>query len=364
MGDLMKASRKLGRFCMLALCAALLVGALALTTGAQGVTDVTAQLSPQMTIRVDGVAQTFYNASGGEVHPIVYRGTTYLPLRAVGELMGKNVNWDQSTLTVTLDGTRDTARVSGTPDRTAQTRNVSAQLRPDFTIVVDGVKRNFTDANGQAVYPLLYQGSTYLPLRAVGELMGKQVAWDSGSNTVTLSGGSLVTDADSFTPTVTPSTPPTATTPPGNAKLTADEAKAKALAHAGLKADQVIFVKHRLEKEDGRLVYDVEFYTSGKEYDYEIDANTGAVISYDYDAENYDAKQDSGNYLSEAKIKEIALAQVPGAKTSDVVKVKLDKDDGRTQYEVKIIKGGMEYEFEIDAVTGTILEQDAEPVDD
>lgn len=356
----MKISRKVGRFCMLALSVALLAGALALTTGAQGATEVTAQLSPQMTIRVDGTARAFYNASGTEVYPIVYRGTTYLPLRAVGELMGKNVNWDQATLTVTLAGVRATAGVTGTPDPDARSRSVTAQLRPDFTIVVDGAKRSFTDVSGQAVYPLLYQGSTYLPLRAVGELMGKEVVWDGTSNTVTLSGNSLVTDADSFNPSAMPTAVPT----PGTAKLTVDEAKAKALAHAGLKADQVTFVKQKLDWEDGRLVYEVEFYTAGKEYDYEIDANTGAVVSYDYDAEHYDAGKDSGGYLGEARAKEIALAQVSGATASDVVKIKLDKDDGRAQYEIKIVKNGMEYEFEIDAVTGGILEQDVEPVDD
>lgn len=66
------------------------------------------------------------------------------------------------------------------------------------------------------------------------------------------------------------------------------EGKAKeiALNHAGLTEDQVTFVRSRLDWEDGRQVYDVEFYTSDyKEYDYEIDATTGEVLSYDYDAE-------------------------------------------------------------------------------
>ena len=92
-----------------------------------------------------------------------------------------------STLTVTIGGARTTADVTGTPDATAKESNVTAELRPDFTIVVDGTVRTFQDVNGNTVYPMLYNGSTYLPVRAVGELMGKTVSWNGSTQTVTLS---------------------------------------------------------------------------------------------------------------------------------------------------------------------------------
>ena len=41
-----------------------------------------------------------------------------------------------------------------------------------------------------------------------------------------------------------------------------------------------------------------------------------------------------------------------------VVKCQFDWDDGRAQYEVEIRNGWTEYEFEIDAVTGTIFSRD------
>src|SRR5699024_11471001 len=93
-----KLSRRLAAFL---LCAVVTVGALTMAAGAAG-SDVTAQLSPDVTVTVDGAAQTFYNVNGDEVHPILYSGTTYLPVRAIGRLMGKNVNWVATTQNVLL----------------------------------------------------------------------------------------------------------------------------------------------------------------------------------------------------------------------------------------------------------------------
>ena len=153
-----------------------------------------------------------------------------------------------------------------------------------------------------------------------------------------------------------------------SAALTADQAKNKALAHAGLKANQVTFVKSKLDWDDGHQVYDVEFYTSDyKEYDYEIDASTGEVVSYDFDAEGY-APPATGNgqsgTITADQAKEKALSQVPGATVSDIWEFETDYDDGRLQYEGKIYYNGMEYEFEIDGYSGAIRSWDAESMFD
>ena len=192
----MKATALTKKLGALVLCGTLLAGAL--TIPAAALSRVNAQISPYLTILVDGTERTFYNVNGQEVQPILYGGTTYLPVRAIGELMGKNVDWNESTRTVTLAGTRTTAAVTGTPDTAARTASVTAEIRDDFTIIVDGQTRTFYDAAGNRVYPLLYGGSTYLPLRAIGELMGKTVSWDGATSTASLTGGTLVTDADSF----------------------------------------------------------------------------------------------------------------------------------------------------------------------
>ena len=195
----MQKSRK--RLGALALATAMMLGALPLTAAAPNqVTTVTGEMRPQVSVMVDGVERDFYNAQGQQVYAVFYDGTHYLPVRAIGELMGKNVNWDQSTLTISLTAPRTTGTVQGTPGTAAQAQSIQMENRPDFTILVEGEKKSFKDAQGHAVYPMLYQGTTYLPVRAIGELMGKNVSWNSQSAVITLgsSSGSLVTDADSF----------------------------------------------------------------------------------------------------------------------------------------------------------------------
>ena len=316
--------------------------------GAADVERVSAQLRPDFVIVIDGAERTFYNASGSEVHPIFYRGTTYLPVRAIGELMGRDVDWNQSTLTVTLTAPRTAASTAGTPDATAQRQDITAEVRPDFTIVVDGTKRTFTEENGDVVYPILYRGTTYLPVRAIGNLMGKTVAWDGTTRTVTLSGDSLVTDADSFSGGGTGGSDGGKGTP-----IDAGEAKRLALAHAGLQASQVTFLHVKPEWENGRQVYDVEFYTADKEYDYEIDAATGEVLKYDYEVES--ALPAPGSAITLEKARELALGKVPGAKAGDIVEIDLDRENGVLVYEIEILYNNVEYDCEINASTGEVL---------
>ena len=186
--------------------------------------------------------------------------------------------------------------------------------------------------------------------------------------------------ADSTQPDTTASgatTTPVQTTPSTNASTgTVDEAKAQeiALAHAGVKAADATITKSKLDYDDGRQVYEIEFTVSSgtgyTEYDYEIDAATGKIVSYDYDAESYTPSQSTNTNananvkISEATAKQTALARVSGATEKDIYEWKLDYDDGRPEYEGKIIYGGTEYEFTIDANTGAIIEWDMESIYD
>ncbi|MCD8152988.1 MAG: PepSY domain-containing protein [Clostridiales bacterium] len=56
-----------------------------------------------------------------------------------------------------------------------------------------------------------------------------------------------------------------------------------ALNKAGLSASDVTFQKAMLERDDGIMVYDIEFYNGYTEYECTINASTGTIIEYDMD---------------------------------------------------------------------------------
>jgi len=62
-----------------------------------------------------------------------------------------------------------------------------------------------------------------------------------------------------------------------------EKAKETALKQAGLKADDVVFEMVRLEKDDGVWVYEVDFRQGRTEYDAEISATDGTILSWDVD---------------------------------------------------------------------------------
>lgn len=65
--------------------------------------------------------------------------------------------------------------------------------------------------------------------------------------------------------------------------LTREQAEAIALEHAGFTADQVSYLRTEYEIDDGIPQYEVSFHEGRWEYDYEINAETGAILSYDRD---------------------------------------------------------------------------------
>lgn len=225
--------------------------------------------------------------------------------------------------------------------------NRTIQVEDGIKITLNGSDMTPRDVTGKVVPVFLYEGTTYVPARAISEALGLNVSFNSATRTVVLSNKSS-----------------TGTTSQGTAQsgyITADRAKEIALADAGLSASSVVFIRAQQDWEDGRAVYEVEFYSGNTEYDYEIDAITGAIRSADRDVEGFTVPTTSTSSSTAAisvdRAKQIALAEVPGG---TVFKCQLDRDDGRLVYEVEVYSGSTEYDFEIDAQTGAIISRDVD----
>ena len=77
------------------------------------------------------------------------------------------------------------------------------------------------------------------------------------------------------------------------------------LEHAGVAAADTVFINVELDYDDGMRVYDVEFFSGNKEYDYKIDAASGAILGFDFDVEWYTVSSKASDYIGEAKAKQI-----------------------------------------------------------
>lgn len=230
-----------------------------------------------------------------------------------------------AALAVTACMLMGAAAVSG------QSKDVIATLRPDITLKINGTAYTVRDSKGNEVSPLLYDGTTYVPLAALGRMLDAEVTWDEETKTVSVRDQSTADDL-----------------------IGEEKAKQIALDHAGVSASKATFLQVRLDWDDGRQEYEVEFWAGNTEYDYEIDAITGDIRGYDRDIENYEipSSGQSGKYISQEKAKRLAQDRAPNA---TLVKIELDYDDGRAVYEGELRDGAWEYEFEIDAATGEFI---------
>ena len=110
------------------------------------------------------------------------------------------------------------------------------------------------------------------------------------------------------------------------------------------------------------------------EYDYEIDANSGNILSFDNEVEYRSAGQGAGaagsqgvatgDYIAQDAAKQAALSHA-GIAEGDCTKmsVEMEYNSSPVHYEVEFTSGGMEYSYRIDATTGDVLFSETE-IDD
>lgn len=148
-----------------------------------------------------------------------------------------------------------------------------------------------------------------------------------------------------------------------NVGISEEKAKKIALKDAGVKESEVSHIRIKLDEDDGVQEYEVDFYAGNKEYDYDINASDGTIRSKDTEIEDDFTEEASADVaISKKEAVKKALSKVNGATESDV-RIHLDRDDGKLVYEGSIIHNKMEYDFEIDANTGNIIEWESESVD-
>lgn len=168
-----------------------------------------------------------------------------------------------------------------------------------------------------------------------------------------------------------------------SAYIGVEAAKSAAFAHAGLDASQVTMGEVDFDYEDGRMVYELEFYANGAEYEYDIDASTGAVVKFSQEGGRTQTSSSVGSGGASGSAPSgsgggTAQTGTGGGSASDIgseaalaaalshagvsqdqvydLEVKREYDDGRLEYEIEFKTGGWEYEYTISAADGAILD--------
>lgn len=150
---------------------------------------------------------------------------------------------------------------------------------------------------------------------------------------------------------------------PGTQDIGEDAALQAALEAAGVSESDASRLRISKDRDDGRVVYEIRFDVDQTEYDYDVLASDGQILSSDVELRNDDRDDDDDRNrgsnadvaISREEAIDIALAKVSGATESDI-RIELDHDDGRYKYEGDIIYERVEYDFEIDANSGDVLE--------
>lgn len=157
-------------------------------------------VKPDVTVKVDGVQQSFRNSQGQAVYPLIYRGAAYLPIRASSALMKEPVEWDKASKTIfigkTLSNPNKSMGIISTAAAVAVSESAildmpkptmeSAYLKPDLLVMYDFVIQAFQDVNEETIYPIVYNGSAYLPIRSISKLMNAPIEWDGKTKTISI----------------------------------------------------------------------------------------------------------------------------------------------------------------------------------
>lgn len=152
------------------------------------------------------------------------------------------------------------------------------------------------------------------------------------------------------------------------AQISPEQAKQIVLQHAGVNPNEAGFIQIKQDIDNGITEYEIEFWKGNTEYEYSVNADNGQILSHKQEvkqnivstAQNQQMPAQQA-LIGNQKAIEIALNH---AKLSQNQTRRLncyqEFDDGRAVYKVEFWKEYTEYDYEIDAVTGAVIEFDVE----
>lgn len=120
--------------------ASMSIGAFAAT----GLEEISAYLNKGLGIKLNGQAWQPKDEDGNELYPITYNGSTYLPVRAVGEALGIPIGYDGNTNTVLIgEGVGESAK-SADSGTVGKSRSNPAPIGTKVNFSLDGALESYS----------------------------------------------------------------------------------------------------------------------------------------------------------------------------------------------------------------------------
>ena len=132
-----------------------------------------------MSIMVNGQAFVPCDTNGRQVMVMEYKGTTYVPLRALAEAFGLTVGYDSEKRMATVERLSTAPEITPLREAVEFPDSIDITVNTDMSILVNGQQFIPKDASGNVVDILEYNGTTYAPLRALAEAYGLSVGYNA-----------------------------------------------------------------------------------------------------------------------------------------------------------------------------------------
>lgn len=111
---------------------------------AGNIQSITAQINRGISVKLDGKTQTMYDATGKRVYPVIYQGTTYLPVRSISNMLGVDIAWDNATSSVLLGEGAGNIGTSVKPYEVKNGTIFDGAAAKSFTVSGQAYKTGFT----------------------------------------------------------------------------------------------------------------------------------------------------------------------------------------------------------------------------
>ena len=153
-------------------------------------------------IYIDGKLYIPTDVNGNMVEPFVYNGTTYLPARAISNVFNTDIEWKNGNVYMTSKENEETYYIDENGNKVYMTiyPEIPTTNRQPYKTLINktlvgnkGMKIFYngnlftpTDVNGNVVETYVFNGTTYLPVRAISNLFNAEINWNESLNGVTI----------------------------------------------------------------------------------------------------------------------------------------------------------------------------------